>query len=302
MKIMVIGIGGVGGYLASVLCAKHEQDVTLVARGARGESLKKDGLVLHSVWIGEHVYHPSVVEQAQDAGVQDVIFICVKNYSFEQVLESVKPIVGPNTIIVPVLNGVEHENDVHKVLPNVTVVSSAIYIVSAYNPDFSIKHMSNFARIFLGSKNEKALDTVYELLNTEGFKCHKTEDVRSEEWKKFILNCAYNVTTAYYEGTIGDVFDKPNGKAEFKALLEESYAVGKALGVNLPEDTVDTINTRVLNQENKNVGSSFARDVLAHRPNELETFSGYVVRTAKALGVAVPVSERIYNELKARLS
>ena len=82
MKIMVTGIGGVGGYIASVLCANYD-DVTLIARRKRKESLQTKGLVVHSDFFGDHTAHPAVTDDPASAGIQDVIFVCVKNYSLE---------------------------------------------------------------------------------------------------------------------------------------------------------------------------------------------------------------------------
>jgi len=298
MRIMVVGIGGVGGYIASILCASYEKDVTLVARKARGESFREHGLVLHSDFYGEHVFHPAVVETPAQAPVQDIIFVCVKNYSLESALTSVQPCVGPKTILVLIMNGVEHGELVKQILPQARLVSSSMYITSAYNKDYSIRQMGKFARIFLGSQDKEAAQIAYELLHKVGLSCHLTEDIRVEEWNKYVLNCAYNVITAYYKGTIGEVLDKPNGKEEFHTLLQESYEVGKALGVALADSLVETHYKRILGQNNKNVSSSLARDVIAGRPNELETFSGYLVETAHKLNVSVPLSERMYKELK----
>lgn len=86
MNIMVSGIGGIGGYIASVLCA-HESDVTLVARRKRRQSLEKNGLILHSLLMGERVFHPAVTDTPASAGIQDMIFICTKTFSLVQALQ-----------------------------------------------------------------------------------------------------------------------------------------------------------------------------------------------------------------------
>ena len=86
MKIMVTGIGGIGGYMASFLCAYYD-DVTLIARRKRKESLIEKGLILHSDFFGEHVAHPKVTDDPSSCGIQDVIFVCVKNYSLPAALQ-----------------------------------------------------------------------------------------------------------------------------------------------------------------------------------------------------------------------
>ena len=105
-KIAVIGIGGVGGYIAAML-AKAYPHVTMVARGARRESIRKNGLVLHSDYKGEIVARPEQVVPAREMGQQDYIFICVKNYSLEDVCESIRDMVTEDTVIIPVMNGVD---------------------------------------------------------------------------------------------------------------------------------------------------------------------------------------------------
>lgn len=105
-KIAVIGIGGVGGYVAGML-AKAYPHVTMVARGARGESIRKNGLVLHSDYKGEIVAKPERVVPVREMGQQDYIFICVKNYSLEDVCENIRDMVTDDTVIIPVMNGVD---------------------------------------------------------------------------------------------------------------------------------------------------------------------------------------------------
>lgn len=301
MKIMVVGLGGVGGYIASILCSHHEKEVTLIARKKRKEALENNGLVLHSDFFGEHVYHPAVKDDAQAAGVQDVIFVCVKNYSLETALTSILPCIGEKTIVVYVMNGVDHGLIAQKVVKKGLEIDVAIYIVSAFNPDYSIKQSGKFARVFVGGENQEAAKTVYDLLHVEGMSCHLSEDIKVDLWKKFILNCGYNVITAYYLSTIGEAFAKPQGKEEFKALIEEACAVAKALKVNLPDDLAGFVYNKVINQEDQNVSSSLERDVRAGKQSELETFCGYLVRAGHELGVPVPVTEKMYEGIKATI-
>lgn len=299
MKIMITGIGGVGGYIASILCANYP-DVTLIARRKRKESIQQHGLVLHSDFFGEHVFHPAVTDTPATVGIQDIIFVCVKNYSLVSALEALRPCVDAHTVIVLVLNGVDHLETAKTVFPHGRFVDTCIYITSAYNDDFSISQHGHFARIYLGSADEDAAQTAYDVLNHEGLTTRNAANITKEIWNKYILNCAYNVITAYYECTIGDALNKPNGKKEFRQLIEEAYTIGKALGVPLDDTLVETIYDRILTQEDKNVYSSLARDVMNGRQSELDTFSGYLVRTAQALHIAIPFSQQCYHTISQR--
>lgn len=301
MKLMVTGIGGVGGYIASVLCANYA-DVTLIARGPRKEALLKNGLVLHSDFFGEHTAYPTVIDAPSAAGIQDAVFVCVKNYSLTEALTALLPCIDQHTIVILILNGVDHLAVARTILPSCPIVDTAIYITSAYEKDFSIRQYGNFARIFIGSDDSKAAQTVYGLLNHPGLTCCLTQDIAAEIWSKYITNCAYNVITSYYEGTIGQAFEQPEGKEEFRTLLDEAYAVGKELGIALAPTLPQEIYDRVIRQKNKNVSSSLARDIMHGHQSELETFSGYLVRAAHKLNVAVPFSEHCYQTILQRLS
>lgn len=300
MKLMVTGIGGVGGYIASILCANYD-NVTVVARRKRKESIQEYGLVLHSDFFGEHVFHPAVTDTPASAGIQDMIFVCVKNYSLADALTAALPCIDAHTIVVLILNGVDHMETARRILPHGRLVDSCIYITSAYNQDFSIGQYGHFARIFLGSADEAAAQQAYEVLNHPGLTTRKTDDITQEIWNKYILNCAYNVMTAYYDCTIGEVVDNPQRREEFRQLLQEAYNVGKTLGVHLSDTLVDTMVGRILKQDDKNVTSSLARDLEQGHQSELDTFSGYLVRKAAELQLPVPLSAHCYHVLSQRI-
>lgn len=299
---MVSGIGGVGGYLAGVLCAHYEKDVTLIARKARKDALQQHGLVIYSDFFGNHTFHPAVTDTPASAGIQDVIFVCVKNYSLPAALTALRPCVDEHTIVVLVLNGVDHYDVAKDLLPQGILVDSAIYITSAYDSSYAIHQAGHFTRVIVGGSDSQAVQRVHGLLDHPGITCRMTDDIQAELWNKYILNCAYNVTTAYYECSIGAIIDNPDRRQEFYTLLQEAYTVGKALGVHVAPDIVDVLFGKILRQDSKDGSSSLARDMMAHRPSELETFSGYLVRTAETLGVPVPLSAKCYAALRERLS
>ena len=137
-KIAVVGVGGVGGYIGGML-AKYYPHVSFVARGARGESIREKGFVLHSDYKGEILVHPETVAgSSRELEKQDIIFVCVKNYSLESACEELKGAVGPDTVVVPVMNGVDPAERTAKTLGAGIVVSALIYIVAFANPDYSV--------------------------------------------------------------------------------------------------------------------------------------------------------------------
>lgn len=303
-KIAVVGIGGVGGYLAGML-GKRYPHVTFAARGRRLEALKKYGLILHSDYHGEMTVIPESVSTAEELTPQDFIFLCVKNYSLEEACQSIRHAVTEHTIVVPVMNGVDPGERVRRLLPQGIVVDSLIYIVAFANADFSVTQQDQFAKLHIGIKHadpaqKRAVQDVCGILSGADIDCDASEDIEKEIWRKYILNCAYNVTTAYYNNTIGQIRSDEAKAKEYEALAAEAFQVALAKHVNVRQKHLDLIIDRFYNEYADNATSSLQRDVCAGKPSELETFSGYLVREAHRLNVPVPVSERMYQGLLER--
>ena len=135
-----------------------------------------------------------------------------------------------------------------------------------------------------------------------GFKAEKREldrkDIEADIWRKYILNCAYNVSTARYNCNVGGLRADPVKMQEYEALVYEALAVAMKKGVHVSTEDAEGIMYRIREEQADNASSSLKRDVEAGRPAEIETFSGYIVREGQRLGVPVPVSERFYEALK----
>ena len=264
-KIAVIGIGGVGGYIAGLL-AKAYPHVTMVARGARAESIRKKGLVLHSDYKGEIVAKPERVVPIQDMGQQDYIFICVKNYSLAEVCESIRDMVTDDTVIIPVMNGVDPGENIRRLVGKGTVVDSLIYTVAFANEDFSISQQDTFTWLCIGIKDaderqQKKVAEVAGILKGADIDYKDQGDIEVEIWRKYILNCAFK-------------------------------------GVALTDEHINEVIHKFRYVHADNATSSLQRDFrIRRKQTELETFSGYIVKEAKRLGVSIPLSEKIYQGL-----
>lgn len=304
-KIAVIGIGGVGGYVAGML-AKAYPHVTMVARGARGESIRENGLVLHSDYKGEIVAKPERVVPVREMGQQDYIFICVKNYSLEDVCENIRDMVTDDTVIIPVMNGVDPGEKIRSLIGRGTVVDSLIYTVAFANADFSIFQQDTFTWLCIGIKNadqgqQEKVAQVAEILKGADIDYKDDGDIEVEIWRKYILNCAFNVMTAFYDNTIGELRRDPVKAQQYETLVWEAASVGRAKGVALTDEHIQEVIHKFRHVHADNATSSLQRDFqICKKQTELETFSGYIVQEAKRLGVSIPLSEEMYQGLKAK--
>ena len=302
MRIAVVGLGGVGGYMAGMLTRVFDQ-VTFCARGERARSLKEHGLLLHSDFNGESLTHPlRVVESADQIGEADIILVCVKNYSLEEVGHLLGPVVKEDTIILPVMNGVDPGDTLRACLEKGIVVDSLIYIVAFANEDYSITQQGKFADVIFGimdadEKEEMAVNKVASLMEAAGITYKVSDDVEAETWKKYIFNCAYNVLTAAYDNNVGQLKADPKKVQEIHDLIHEAYLVAVKKGVHVNDADEKALLHRFLYEVADDGTSSLQRDIQAGKMAETETFGGYIVKEAEKLGIATPVSERMYRRL-----
>lgn len=302
-KVAVIGIGGVGGYLAGALANVYDQ-VSFVARGKRKDALEKNGLILRSYYQGNITVHPKcVVEDIRELEVQDYIFVCVKNYSLETVCEGLREAVGEHTVIIPVMNGVDPGEHTRSLVGKGIVLDSFIYIVAHTNPDYSVDQNGKIAHIHIGRNNpseqeSKAIQNVAELLKKAKVDCRIEEDIQQAIWRKYSLNCAFNVLTAYYSCDTDGIRKDEKRLEEYRTLLQEAHKVAAAKGVCFEAGFPETQLMHFMRQPG-DATSSLCRDMREGKTSELETFSGYLVREAKRLRVEVPMSEYFYQKLSA---
>lgn len=302
-KITVVGIGGVGGLLSGVLIRHYGDSVSLIARGARAEHFRAEGLTLHSDAYGEFTVKPaSVTADPAELPVQDLVLVCVKNDALESVARQILPIVGPDTVVLPVMNGVTAAKKLRSILPQGTVLGCVIYTVSGAGRDFSITQQGKFTELSIGSQvfdaaeQAKAEETAAVFMDA-GVQCKAVEDVAAAIWTKYVLNCAYNVATARWGCTIGGIKADESRVEDCRALLTESWKVGVKSGVNLPEELPEKQLRRILKTSDDS-DSSLGRDFAAGRAGELEVFCGDVIRMAAELGVDVPMTQKYYDALK----
>ena len=183
------------------------------------------------------------------------------------------------------------------------MVDSLIYIVSFANEDYSVTQQGDFADLRIGitdaDASEKAkIGEVSEILRAADIDHQVSDEIEVEIWRKYILNCAYNVATAYYDNTIGELRSDPRKAAEYEALVNEAWQVALEKGVAVTREHVDAIIHRFYKELAGNATSSLQRDIRAGRTAETETFSGYIVHEGKKLGLDLPVSSKMYEGLK----
>lgn len=314
MNIAIFGIGGIGGILGGALAKVAPEKVSFLARGERLDEIAKNGITVHSDLLGEFTAKPgkcadtsisshgdkAAVVPVSELGVQDIVVVCVKTTDIEAAAKNIAPLVGPDTLIIPAMNGLSGGEDLQKAFPNNPVASSVLYVVAFTGEDFSVTQQGNFIKVVLDdlAADEKAhakVETFAELLKEAGIDGRLSSHIRRDMWNKYAFNCAFNTMTAALACNARTLKEEGNF-ADFKAIIAEAKMTAEAEGVTLPEDTVEAQADRLLHTKGES-DSSLSRDFAVGKPGEMEMFSGDLIRRAEGLGLKLPVMEKYYKML-----
>jgi len=296
MKIAIIGTGGVGGYIGAKLKKETEHEVTFVARGKHLEAMQKNGL---KVYDEEEIFvvHPDhVVENLAGLGVFDLIILAVKSYGLEDALEMISENINTHTILLPLLNGVDHDMEVMSRFPESSILNGCIYIFSNIKEPGVIKKYGGVFHLFYGSRSEpkESFAEIAKLFDATGLKHKLTDKIELETWRKYLLISAFASMTSYYAAPLGEI--ARDHYDELAEVLTEIKAIANAKGITLEEKNVQNVLERIksIPFDSK---TSMQLDFEAGKPTEKEALTGYIVREGQRLGIETPVMEKMYKKL-----
>jgi 2-dehydropantoate 2-reductase len=293
MKIAIFGSGGVGGYFGGRLAAAGE-DVTFLARGAHLNALQHDGLHIESPLGSLHLPKVQATDRPQAIGPVDVVLFTVKLYDVESSAAALAPLIGPETVVITLQNGVDAMDMVARHVGDAHVAGGAAYIVAVIDKPGHIRHTTAQQLVF-GERDGRRSDRLaaFEAAGIRaGFQATASQDIEADLWTKFVRLATWSGITTATRSPMGVVRDTPATFELMVAAIEEVIAVARARGVKLPADLMDTTLTmiRTFPASSK---SSMLEDIERGRRLELPWLSGAVVRLGQEAGVPTPIHQFI---------
>jgi 2-dehydropantoate 2-reductase len=298
MRVAVYGTGGVGAYFGARL-AQVGNEVAFIARGAHLDAIRANGLRVDSV-LGDMLVKPALAsDSAADIGAVDVVLLGVKTWQVEGVAPALRPLIGPDTLIVPLQNGVETADLLAAKLGarhvGGGVCGGFCFIVSPGH----VKHIGGVTFIKFGELDRKKSARV-ERLRAEFTKARVDvsvpDDIRVALWEKLLLVVPFGGIGAVSRAPIGIIMNTPQTRALLVTGMQEVAAVAHARSVRLPPETLERT-LALLDGTTPTGTSSLQRDIAAGKPSELDAWAGAVVRLGAAHGVPTPVHSFIYAAL-----
>ena len=289
MKIAVVGLGGVGGYLAASF-AKAGLDVTGFARGAHLETIQKSGIRVQE--DQEQWSAPLKAKELREAeGSFDIVLFCVKSYDLADSYKQIAHCVSERTILISFSNGVNN-GDLLRELSHARVLDGAVYILSHIEkPGVIRKKGKVFAAVFGG--DAQATEMLASVFKEAELRYKTPEDIKTALWKKYIFIAAFATLTSYYDKPIAAVYKEHKEEAE--ELLREIAAVAKEQGVNIDDEVQKALDTASKLPED--ASTSMHLDFQSGKRVELESLSGFI---AKAGADRAPLMNKMYKKLKEK--
>ena len=307
MRIVIYGAGAVGGYYGARL-AQAGEDVVFVARGRQLAALRSGGLVVESIVGDVRLERVAATDDPASPGEADAVLVATKTWQVEAAGRAVRPLVGPETVVVPLQNGVEAPTQLDRSLPAEAVAGGLTRILCELVEPGRIRHSGIDPVIVMGERDGRRTgrcDPLAEALErAPGVSVVVSDDIEAELWHKLLLMAPVSGVCAVARAPLGQVRATPPARDLLRRSMEETAAVAAARGVCLP-DGVIAASLAFLDGLPHGSIPSMHRDIAAGRPSELEQLSGAVVRLGRECGVATPVHQFMYaallpSELTAR--
>jgi 2-dehydropantoate 2-reductase len=299
MRIVIFGTGGVGGFFGGRL-ARAGEDVTFIARGEHLRAIKTDGLKVDST-AGDFVIFPAkATDDVSDVGETELVILGVKAWQVPEAARAIKPIVGPNTTVLPLQNGVEAVSQLVDELASANVIGGLCRIVSFVVGPGHIRHAGFTPSIIIGELDNLRTDRIIrieELFTRAGLEITIAQDIQVALWTKFLFIASFSGVGAMANAPAGVIRSDPKWRTQIINAMEEIYTLAHARGINLPPDSIDTV-MRAVDALPEDATSSMQRDIAAGKPSELDSQNGAVVRMAHETGIEVPTHTLIYETLK----
>ena len=298
MRILIVGAGAVGGYFGGRL-AQAGCDVTFLVRPSRAKQLGRDGLRIISPH-GDAVLTPKLVSAEEIGTPYNLVFLSVKAYALEAAMNDFAAAVGPETMILPVLNGMRHVDLLTKRFGEHAVIGGVCQVASEIDDEGRIVQLADFQQLVYGERNGETtprLQTLDAALQGGGFDARLSTEIMQEMWAKWVQLASLGAITCLMRGAIGEIVAAPGGADLSLKVLDESAAVATACG-HKPSETLLSRHADAMTAPGSPLTSSMYRDLRKGAPVEVDHILGDFIERGTAHGVATPLLKAAFINLR----
>ncbi|PFJ14648.1 2-dehydropantoate 2-reductase [Bacillus cereus] len=298
MRILVLGAGGVGGFFGGRLVEKGE-DVTFLVRSKRKQQLEERGLVIRSV-NGDFSFQPKLITKKDRTAPFDVILFSTKAYHLNEAIEDVKPFVGGNTVIIPLLNGIAHLSLLQKEFGEEKVMGGLCFIEMTLNNQGEIVQTSAANRLVFGEIKSQDSERIKHI--SKAFAGTKasfvlSDNITQDMWHKYLFITVMSGVTTLMRAPIGPIRESDGGRNCIQNLFKESVQIMRAIGAPVKDNIVEE-HMKTIDKISYNMKSSMQRDMEKGSFIEGKHLQGYLLDVAEGFSIEAPLLAVVYQNLK----
>jgi len=300
MQVVCLGAGGIGGYFGGRLVEANAADVTFIVRPARKAQLEKDGLRVESVH-GDFTVRVDAKLSEEIREPADYVLLTCKAYDLDSAIDAINPAVGPNTAIVPLLNGLSHIDRLNQIFGNERVLGGIAQIGITLQPDGLVKHLNDWHTITVGeqdgtmSPRVEALKAAFDKTKVNAV---AVPDIIQKMWEKLVMLSTLASITCLMRANIGEISRTSDGPALVSALLEQNAKIAAACGYPMPDGFVEQWR-KTFTDPNAQIAASMLRDIERKGPVEADHIVGFMLEKARAHGIDDTLHRICFAHLKA---
>ena len=297
MRIAIMGTGGLGGYFGARL-AQGGADVHFIARGKHLDALRRDGLRIEGPQP-LHIERVHATHDPAEVGPVDFVLLGVKLWDTDAALEQMRPMVGPDTAIISFQNGVLKDQYLRAAYPAEQVMGGVGYVAATIERPGVIRQTGTMQRLVFGEFDRTRSTRAQALLaacTAGGINAELSDDILREIWQKYVFLAALSGATATMRKPIGPIREHPATRAFLLDLMREVVAVGRAQGVDLPQDYAD-VRLRFADDLAYDMTSSMHHDLERGNRLEVRWLAGGVVELGREQGVPTPLNRAVADIL-----
>jgi 2-dehydropantoate 2-reductase len=298
MRILVVGAGATGGYLGIRLAAT-DKDVTFLVREGRKAKIRADGLKIRSP-LGDASVAPNLVTAREIASPFDLVILAVKAYQLEGALDDMGAAVGPETMILPVLNGMSHMDKIARRFSPQNLLGCSLIVATTIGADGQIEQLQprqEFAYGEMEGSLSERIKVVDRVMQGAGVGARLSSDIAREMWEKWTFLASLGGLTCLMRGKIGQIASTPTGKDLAREFLREVVTIIRAVGREPSPEFLSAVEKQ-LTEEHSALASSMFRDLNHGHSVEVEEIIGDLYRRGVAVELSSPLLQAAYTHLR----
>ncbi len=298
MRVLVLGAGAVGGYFGGRL-AEAGRDVTFLVRGPRAAALAAHGLAVQSP-LGDFSVPVKTATAGRVGGPYDIVLLTAKHYDLDTAIAAIRPGMGPDSAVLPLLNGLVHLDRLDSAFGAERVLGGVAYVGAVLQPDGSIRHHNRLSGLAFGERDGRVSERVRgieaEFAGTP-VSAPAGDNILLEMWEKFVMISAMAGINCLMRGNVGEIMATEDGEALMTTALAECQAVAEASGFSPRAESRERVEAMLTEPGSVN-SASMRQDLEAGRRTEADAILGDMIARATGFSLATPLLRAAYCHLQ----